>query len=156
MLGKKHLKRIGRDLTESGRYQQAIVAYQDAIRRDPTDPRLCDGLSYALYMSCRFEESIEWSKKALSLDSENYFAEKNIGLCLMQMGQPEVAVEHLEDSIRLNPRYFDSHHDLALVLMDLGRWADAKASLECAREIEPSRGPTLDRMLDIIDKNLAD
>lgn len=147
MLGTKQLKRLGRDLTGSGRYEQAIVVFRDAIRLDAGDARLCDGLSYALYMSCRFEEAITWSEKALSLDATDYFAAKNIGLCLAQLGRKVEAVDHLRQSIALKSDYFDAHHDLAIVLMDLARWDEAKQSIEAARRVNPSRSATLDKML---------
>ncbi|MEZ4224866.1 MAG: tetratricopeptide repeat protein [Polyangiaceae bacterium] len=155
MLGTKELKRLGRSLTESGRYQQAVVVYRDALRLDPSDARSCDGLSYALYMSCKFAEAIEWSRRALELDPVDSFAEKNIALCLAQLGDRETAVKHLERSIELNCEYFDSHHDLAIVLMDLERWQEARERIEIARALLPERGAILDELAAFVDKHLA-
>lgn len=60
------------------------------------------------------------------------------GISLALLGDSEAALEELNAAIAINPEYVEALLNRALVLNDLGRYDEAKASLEKAGELEHS------------------
>ena len=61
----------------------------------------------------------------------------NLGVALVRAGKMELAVPHLENAIRLNPRQADAHFNLAMIRAEQKRWADAERHLRMVVELEP-------------------
>jgi tetratricopeptide (TPR) repeat protein len=62
-------------------------------------------------------------------------AQHLLGLCYHLSGQPELALQRLEEAIRINPRYVEALVHRGVVLGELGRTAEAEAAFAQAREI---------------------
>lgn len=61
------------------------------------------------------------------------------GLCLSFLGQTEEALEQLDLALEVNPSYVEAHINRALLLQELGRYEEARESVERAASYE--RGP---------------
>ena len=75
---------------------------------------IADKGTEALYQK-DWDQAIEWAKKALELDPECEQAEKVWGLALFFQGQQEQGIEHLERSVKLNPKYATGWYNLACI-----------------------------------------
>ncbi len=134
-------KRTGQGL------QQAIEYFQQAIAKDPNCARAYTGLadSYALlggYSTTPQTESMPKARaaalKALELDPE--LAEAHTSLALITENFDfdwETAEKEYGRAIELNPNYATAHHWYAEFLSLQGRFTEALAESERARELDP-------------------
>jgi Flp pilus assembly protein TadD len=74
---------------------------------------------------------------ALRANPDDATALKDLGISLMQKGEPEKAIEHLEHAVRLAPNVWDAQFTLARAQAAVGRWRDAATSLQAARDLKP-------------------
>ena len=128
-------------------FQQAIEYFQQAIAKDPNCARAYTGLadSYALlggYSTTPQTESMPKARaaalKALELDPE--LAEAHTSLALITENFDfdwETAEKEYGRAIELNPNYATAHHWYAEFLSLQGRFTEALAESERARELDP-------------------
>lgn len=128
-------------------FQQAIEYFQQAIAKDPNCARAYTGLadSYALlggYSTTPQTESMPKARaaalKALELDPE--LAEAHTSLALITENFDfdwETAEKEYGRAIELNPNYATAHHWYAEYLSLQGRFTEALAESERARELDP-------------------
>jgi TolB-like protein/DNA-binding winged helix-turn-helix (wHTH) protein/Flp pilus assembly protein TadD len=128
-------------------FQQAIECFQQAIAKDPTDARAYAGLadSYALlsgYTQTPQTESMPKARaaalKALELDEG--LAEAHTSLALITENYDwdwKTAEKEYRRAIELNPNYATAHHWYAEFLSWQGRFDEAFAESERARQLDP-------------------
>lgn len=63
-----------------------------------------------------------------------------MGLALSLLGEPTEAVEAFDRAVEINPRYVEALVNRAIVLNELGRYAEARASFEAASEADVEDG----------------
>lgn len=72
-------------------------------------------------------------RQALSIGSKarftSYFANNNLGYCLIQMGEFEAAEQYCRSAIQLNPNQHNAHKNLGLSLAGQGDYAGAANAL---------------------------
>ena len=69
---------------------------------------------------------------ALQVTSRNAIAEDNLGVALMEMGNPELADPHFRAAIQIAPRMSIAHYNLATLLHSQNRLDEAKHEYETA------------------------
>lgn len=128
-------------------FQQAITCFQQAIAKDPKYARAYSGLadSYALlsgYTQTPQTESMPKARaaalKALELDEG--LAEAHTSLALVAENYDwdwQTAEKEYRRAIELNPSYATAHHWYAEYLSLQGRFDEASAESERARQLDP-------------------
>ena len=156
MMELKDLKEIGKSLANARRFKDAITVYEKVRRREPEDIHALDMLGFLYYMTGEPERALELCEQSVALKSDNYYAHKGLGLCLVRVDRVDEGIAALKRSIELNPEYFDSQHDLGVTYLELERYDEARVCFERAREIDPSRGEAVDRALARIEEAAND
>jgi len=128
-------------------FQQAIEYFQQAIAKDPTYSRAYTGLadSYALLGGYSLRPQTELmpkaraaALKALELDPELSEAHTSLALITENFDYDwETAEKEYRRAIELNPNYATAHHWYAEYLSLQGRFPEALAESERARELDP-------------------
>ena len=128
-------------------FQQAIDYFQQAIAKDPNYARAYTGLadSYALLGGYTLTPQIELmpkaraaALKALELDPELSEAHTSLALITENFDYDwETAEKEFHRAIELNPNYATAHHWYAEFLSQQGRFPEALAESERARELDP-------------------
>ncbi len=128
-------------------FQQAIEYFQQAIAKDPNCSRAYTGLadSYALLGGYSLTPQIELMPKARAaalkaLELDPGLAEAHTSLALITENFDfdwETAEKEYRRAIELNPNYATAHHWYAEYLSLQGRFAQALAESERARELDP-------------------
>jgi adenylate cyclase len=90
-----------------GRPAESLPNLEKAFRLSPRDPQL--GQWYRTYGSClldlhRYEESVEWLKRALISDPAREIVYRNLISALAHMGRMTEAHEHLAAYLQLRPQ----------------------------------------------------
>ena len=103
----------GKTAFGAGRFQDAVVEYQKAVKSKPDSLRARVNLGTSLGMMGRNEEAMVQFREVLKLDPENLNAHYNLGQILSGMGQWKEAGEHLAEVVAASPA--DMGARLALV-----------------------------------------
>jgi len=86
------------------------------------------------------------TKKVLELQPGEPHGLTYQSLVRLAMGQPEVALEMLDQALRAAPDLFDAHVHRSLVLLRLGRREEAKANIEAAEQRFPDQKDVLESL----------
>ena len=93
----------------------------------------------------RFDQCIEWATKSLAINPDYVSAQISLGLALAKQGDYAKAIDHYDAALARNPstvgtraRHVSAlHNNLGLLLLRVGRDAEASAHFRKAVEIFP-------------------
>jgi len=119
------LTNTGSALSALGRYEEAIIAYQQAINVNPKFAYPYNGLGNVLYDLGRYEEAIEKYQQAIRIDPKFADPFNGLGNVLSALGRNKEAIKKYQQAIRIDPKYAEPYNGLGNVLSDLGRKEEA-------------------------------
>ena len=108
-----HLK-IGRELMETNKIQEAILEYQKAIERAPHSPFAQNALGVALSATGRISKSVGYFREAVKLDPDRVQFRVNLAQSLVATNQLKEAQTILEKVVTEVERHSDAHFQLGL------------------------------------------
>ncbi len=129
------------DLAKQGKYTQALVNYQNAIRADPQNPALYIAMARLYAYSGRYEEAIESASNAVLLNQTSSMGEALRGLSHGMVGEYLAAESALNRAIELEPGNATAYAYLSIVLTQkiyLGQQTlgDLDRAIEASRTAE--------------------
>jgi len=134
---------LGRVRYQQNRFDLAIVAFQEVIRRDPRNIKAQDNLGLSLEAKnevdaaiAAYRESIKLDENSLAHDEQPYL---NLGALLVKAGRPEEAVSWLVRAAAIVPDSGKIHYQLSKAYFDLNRFEDARREAEKAVSLDPSQ-----------------
>ncbi len=96
--------RLGNLLMDSGRFREAIAAYEKALELRPEDANVRVDMGTCYRNAGESERAAEEYRKALSFDPSNLQAHRNLGVVLAyDLGRTKEAIAELETYLRLSP-----------------------------------------------------
>ena len=128
----------GYDFGELKRYEDAIVAYDHAIRLDPNYAIAYHNKGLDLYNLKRYEEAIAAYDQALRLDPNYAVAYNNKGLALYSLKRYGDAVVVYDQALRLDPNYEDAYINKGNALGDLKRYEEAILAYDQVIRLNPN------------------
>ena len=125
--------------TNTGRTDEAILQYEEALRLRPGYPEARNNLGNALESVGRTREAIAQYEEALRLEPNLAEAHYNLGRALAAMpGRSAEAIAQYEEALRLKPGYPEAHFGLGSALEAVpGRLDEAIAQLGESIRIRP-------------------
>ena len=123
---------------ELGEFDEAIGAYQEALRIDDDSEHAASAetnLAYALWEFGRTEEALEHAERAVEVDARFPQAWYNRGFFLLERGLAEDAVDCFENAQRLGMRNAELLEEKVRALEELGREDEAEEVRERAEEL---------------------
>lgn len=119
------LNNTGSTLSDLGRYQEAIEAYQQAIAIDPQYAYPYNNLGNALAYLNRNEEAIRRYRQAIAVTPEYIDPYNGLGNALVALGRNKEAVEVYRQAISIDPEDAYPYNGLGDALANLGRNEEA-------------------------------
>ncbi len=117
---------------EAGRFSEAEKVYRAALQAAPKLGYLHNNLGYNQLLQGHAKEAVDEFREALGIEPHSQLANDNLGLALLAQWktdeQPKEALLRWESVS--GPA--TAHNNLATVLMEQGRYADARKELEVA------------------------
>jgi len=95
----------GRMLTNSGKYNEAITAYDKAIEINPHNSLAWNGKGIVLDELGKFDEAIKTYTKAIEIDPQYFEAWINKGVDLVNLNKYDEAKASYENEIKINPSW---------------------------------------------------
>jgi tetratricopeptide (TPR) repeat protein len=133
------VQRGGAAMRES-RFVDAISAYDQLVRLDPSDPLAYEYLGVALARQGKRDEALKQYAQALQLDPSSASAHYDIAVLLVQERREEEAIVHFRQAVQLDPELVMAHFQLANLLMRRGNDADAEKEYESVVSLDPRNG----------------
>ncbi len=135
--GKFGLLERGNTAMREGRFADAVDAYRQMIRLDPTDPVTYKFLGAALARSGKPDEALEQYTRALQLNPNNALEHYNVGVLLIEAGKEVQAIAHFQKALQLDPDLIAAHFQLANLFMRENKDADAEREYGVVVSHEP-------------------
>ena len=126
----------GNGLFESGKYQEALDAYNKALSIDPNYAYAWNGKGNALWGLGRYQESLEACNKALSLDPNYLLGWNSKGIALASLGKNEEALDAFNKALSIDPNFVFALNSKGNLLGSLGRYQEALDIFNQALTIE--------------------
>ena len=127
----------GNTLSDLKRYEEALAAYEQAIRLDPNSASAYTGKGNALSDLKHYEEALAAYDQAIRLDPNFTYAYNGKGLVFRDLKHYEEALAAFEQAIRLDPDLAYAYNK-GLVFRDLKRYEEALAAFEQAIRLDPN------------------
>ncbi len=115
------LSNLGSIFVARNQLQDALNAYQGAIKADPNRPDGYYNLANLLRKLGRLGEAEALYRKSLATDADFARSHHNLGLVLGQMGRWNEAIPCYENALRLDPQFVEAHNLLGQSLMQAGK-----------------------------------
>ena len=128
---------LGDAWKNSGKPQETIAAYEQALRLRPDFPRGLLNLASALKSAGQFARAGETVKRALTVAPSNAAAWLQSGAIDFALGRTDAAIEKMEKAIALDPELPGEHTGLAELLLATGQTDRAGAALQEGLRIDP-------------------
>jgi serine/threonine-protein kinase len=118
--------------------QEAAGYYRAALASRPWAPVGYCAVADALRLQNRFEEAIEYYKKAIELDRNYSRAYSDLGLILQTQGRFDEAIDCHQTSLQIDPDYVWAHYNLANALRARGRLNEAFEQFQEVIRVDPN------------------
>ena len=126
----------GNTFRNQKQYENAIDAYNQAIRPDPNYVLAHINKGYALNNLERYEEAIEVWDQVISLDPNKAVFHSNKGDALSKLERYEEALRAYEEAIRLDHNNAEYHNNQGCALYNLKRYEEALRAYEEAIRLD--------------------
>ena len=126
---------------EHGRWQEATVAFKDAIEIKPNYAVAYYGLAVTYSRLEIWEEALTFFERTVELSPGHAQGYLGLGITYNMLGLDTEAMKALKEAVRINPRFAEAHYALALNYLKLG---DITSALK------------IHKILITLDPNLAD
>ena len=84
------------------------------------------------------DSELLWSH-AIAVTKNNAFAHASLADLLLRRGRIDEAIEHCQETLKINPRDADAHNNLGLAFLQKGNEKDAAAEFKKSLEIDPNQ-----------------
>ncbi|MFN8547045.1 MAG: tetratricopeptide repeat protein [Candidatus Eisenbacteria bacterium] len=128
---------LGMLLASSGRDEESLAHFRQALELDPKERRTWISLAAALGRLKRYPESIEASDHAIAIEPADGNAWLNRGVAKVRLGQWQDGADDLAHGFALGFETGRARQYRAIALARLGRYAEASAEAERAVALEP-------------------
>ena len=128
---------LGVAYDDSGKHEEAIESYKQALRIKPDLAEVHNNLGLAYVKSGNYQEAIESLKQALLIAPDYAGAHNNLGLAYGKLGMYQEAIESLKQALLIAPDYAGVHMNLGIAYRKLGMYQEAIEYSKQAIRINP-------------------
>ena len=127
----------GWTLYRQGKYDDAIKAYDEAIRLDPNLASAWNEKGKVLFMQRLYDSAIQAYDEAISLDPNFAMAWFNKGFALNAIEKFDEAIQAYNEAIRLDPNYKVAWYNKGETLGNQGKYDEAIKAYDEAIRLDP-------------------
>jgi len=129
------LNALGLAYGSAERYQDAIAAFQNVLKLDPTSALANQNIGTMLLREARanpaaaaskVREAEQFARRAIDLDPALAKAFTTLGVIQAQTNRKTEAIDSWKRAVSLNPGEFDAMYNLVLLLVEAGRIGEAR------------------------------
>ena len=140
---------LAADLSDVGRYDEAIALYERILARSPDYALAQYNLGYCQYRSGRFEEARRNLTRAIILTPAEPEPYVYLGLTNFRTGHGEEAVANLRHAVEISPENARYRFTLGMVLKAQGDMREARNEFASALALDPTLSAAREQLLEI-------
>ncbi|WP_431229024.1 tetratricopeptide repeat protein [Burkholderia contaminans] len=129
-----HLAGLNYKISE--KYDKSIIAFTEAIKLDPSDPKIYESRASAYKQKLDFEHALADLEKAMSLDPKSVEIKDSYAMAFADMGLYQVAIDKLNASLAADNSSSTTYMNLGQVSMSMGKYDDARRYLEKSLQLD--------------------
>ena len=129
---------LGLAYTGLEKFEDAITAYQQAIRYTPDSAYIHAALGSAYASTHRYAEALDAYKVGVALNSSDEMIHHQLGNVYSKRGAHTAAIRHQLQAIALAPKFAAAHYQLGLLYAQEKRWTDAINAYRTAYQNDPA------------------
>jgi tetratricopeptide (TPR) repeat protein len=137
-------------LLSEGRSDEAIAAFEEALRQDPSFAPVKVNLARAWLQKRDFERAQAILEEVLEQRPHSPDVENLIGNILMERGDLPGAEARFRRSVRLNPNFTDGHNSLGILFERTGRLPEAERAYRQVARIDPDYAEALNNLGNVL------
>jgi tetratricopeptide (TPR) repeat protein len=130
--------RLGFQLQQAGRFEEAADAYRQGLAIDPEAKDIYNKLGFIYSNLGRYDEAIAAHRRYVELAPDEPNAYDSLGITLTEAGHYEAAFKELARALELNPKFHFASLHTADIYFRLGRYRAAQAEYERFLDLAPS------------------
>ena len=146
MTDKENLMERAKDLVKNEEFEKAIKILEELHQQQPNidvKNNLIDALfAYGGYLNdyyvLEYDESINFFKRIIELDSENYRAHYNLGIAFFNLNRFEEALNSYKIALSIKPDHKHVYYNIGLLHEKSENLENAIEAYERALEIDPN------------------
>lgn len=127
----------GLELFRSGKFEEAVNAYKQAIELKQDYPEAYYNLGDAYFQLALYKKAIGAYKQAVRYQPDFATAHNNMGTAHYKLGEHKKAIEAYKEAIRLNPKANTTYYNLAETYLERGNQKGALAQHEILKTLDP-------------------
>jgi predicted O-linked N-acetylglucosamine transferase (SPINDLY family) len=127
----------GLTLAQQGRYEDAVVHYQQALRLKPDSAGGYNNLGNVFILQGNLPDAVASYSQAVRARPDFALGHCNLGNALREQGRLEEAVASLREALRLQPNYAEAYNNLGIALQDQGKLDEALSIYQQALRCKP-------------------
>jgi TolA-binding protein len=140
---------LAADLSDLGRYEEAMALYERILARAPDYSLARYNLGYCQYRTGRFEEARKNLTRAVALNPAEPEPYVYLGLTNFRTGHLEEAVANLQQAVEISPENAPYRFSLGMVLKAQGNLRAARNEFESALALEPTLSAAREQLMEI-------
>jgi ADP-heptose:LPS heptosyltransferase len=109
-------------LNRQKRYNEAIIALETAIQKQPNNSGAYTNLGNVYSKLHNYKKAQELHEKSIELDPKSANGYANLGVAFKNQGLMTQAIENYKKALELNQSFVNAHFDLATALLSLGEF----------------------------------
>lgn len=129
---------LGIALLKAGNPREAISAYEEAVRMDPSRPEALFGLAVAHTELGDRDEAERLYREVLERKPNHAEAWNNLGVMLMQEGKRDEAISMLRKAVEADPQYLGAWYNLATAYIEAKEYGRALRACNRILELDPT------------------
>ena len=133
---------LGNALARSGKIDEAIAVYREAITRRPNDLRLRSNLAVtlgnALAQAGKPADAIAVYEAAIAKSPDDPLLHSNLGAFLGEQGKLEESAGQFREAIRVAPDDPNAHLNMGVLLARMNRLDEAITEFVAAQQLDPT------------------
>ncbi|WP_426669907.1 tetratricopeptide repeat protein [Mucilaginibacter sp. McL0603] len=133
----KRLVKEGVALNDSGKYDEAIDKYNQAIKIDSRYESAYYEMGFTLFSSGKGKEAIPYLIKVVALNPQSAGAFDLLGSIYDDLKDPDKAIDYFKQGIKADSSYQRLHFNLAITYYRQGKFTDAEVSAINAIKLDP-------------------
>lgn len=130
-------KKKGALLRKLERYEESIEVFNILLKRGKIDIEVYYNLAFNYVEIGELDNAREMFKKCITLEPNNPYAHKDLGVLYLKMNCYEWAVDEMQEAIELEDDVAEFHYSLGVAHMMLGNHIEARKALETALKLVP-------------------